>query len=141
MNAAEITDKLGLHSLRQRAWVGSSAPKPDRPADNISISNLLALPPVTVSTKAWNGSATRCARLVTTKHHSPRSRRLRSKCIQRDSSSSPSTYHGPSRQVRVHKRRQSTAAMHPAPNNVIFLQRERLRKLSGILGSLVGVLS
>lgn len=21
MNAAEITDKLGLHSLRQRAWV------------------------------------------------------------------------------------------------------------------------
>lgn len=23
MNAAEITDKLGLHSLRQRAWVGS----------------------------------------------------------------------------------------------------------------------
>lgn len=22
MNAAEITDKLGLHSLRQRAWVG-----------------------------------------------------------------------------------------------------------------------
>ena len=25
MNAAEITDKLGLHSLRQRAWVGSCA--------------------------------------------------------------------------------------------------------------------
>ena len=24
MNAAEITDKLGLHSLRQRAWVSSS---------------------------------------------------------------------------------------------------------------------
>lgn len=23
MNAAEITDKLGLHSLRQRAWVSS----------------------------------------------------------------------------------------------------------------------
>lgn len=23
MNAAEITDKLGLHSLRQRAWVCS----------------------------------------------------------------------------------------------------------------------
>ena len=23
MNAAEITDKLGLHSLRQRAWVGA----------------------------------------------------------------------------------------------------------------------
>lgn len=25
MNAAEITDKLGLHSLRQRAWVSLSA--------------------------------------------------------------------------------------------------------------------
>jgi hypothetical protein len=25
MNAAEITDKLGLHSLRQRAWVSSIA--------------------------------------------------------------------------------------------------------------------
>jgi ADP-ribosylation factor protein 1 len=24
MNAAEITDKLGLHSLRQRAWVSRS---------------------------------------------------------------------------------------------------------------------
>lgn len=24
MNAAEITDKLGLHGLRQRAWVCSS---------------------------------------------------------------------------------------------------------------------
>lgn len=23
MNAAEITDKLGLHSLRQRAWVST----------------------------------------------------------------------------------------------------------------------
>ena len=23
MNAAEITDKLGLHSLRQRAWVSN----------------------------------------------------------------------------------------------------------------------
>lgn len=27
MNAAEITDKLGLHSLRQRAWVGYIAVK------------------------------------------------------------------------------------------------------------------
>jgi hypothetical protein len=25
MNAAEITDKLGLHSLRQRAWVSPIA--------------------------------------------------------------------------------------------------------------------
>ena len=25
MNAAEITDKLGLHSLRQRAWVSNPA--------------------------------------------------------------------------------------------------------------------
>lgn len=28
MNAAEITDKLGLHSLRQRAWV---CPNPSNP--------------------------------------------------------------------------------------------------------------
>jgi ADP-ribosylation factor protein 1 len=27
MNAAEITDKLGLHSLRQRAWVRFTAPE------------------------------------------------------------------------------------------------------------------
>jgi ADP-ribosylation factor protein 1 len=26
MNAAEVTDKLGLHSLRQRAWVRVSTP-------------------------------------------------------------------------------------------------------------------
>lgn len=26
MNAAEITDKLGLHSLRQRAWVSQAHP-------------------------------------------------------------------------------------------------------------------
>lgn len=26
MNAAEITDKLGLHSLRQRAWVSEHQP-------------------------------------------------------------------------------------------------------------------
>jgi hypothetical protein len=26
MNAAEITDKLGLHSLRQRAWVCCLSP-------------------------------------------------------------------------------------------------------------------
>jgi hypothetical protein len=25
MNAAEITDKLGLHSLRQRAWVSNES--------------------------------------------------------------------------------------------------------------------
>jgi hypothetical protein len=25
MNAAEVTDKLGLHSLRQRAWVSDIA--------------------------------------------------------------------------------------------------------------------
>jgi hypothetical protein len=25
MNAAEVTDKLGLHSLRQRAWVSYDA--------------------------------------------------------------------------------------------------------------------
>ena len=36
-----------------------------------STSNRLALPPVTVSTKVSNGSATRCARQATTKPTSP----------------------------------------------------------------------
>ena len=30
MNAAEITDKLGLHSLRQRAWVRRNPSLNDR---------------------------------------------------------------------------------------------------------------
>lgn len=37
MNAAEITDKLGLHSLRQRAWVSTNEPPPTasaHPSDN-----------------------------------------------------------------------------------------------------------
>jgi ADP-ribosylation factor protein 1 len=37
MNAAEITDKLGLHSLRQRAWVRPSAMRTcERRANNAS---------------------------------------------------------------------------------------------------------
>jgi len=32
MNAAEITDKLGLHSLRQRAWVRWRVPLPSPPS-------------------------------------------------------------------------------------------------------------
>jgi hypothetical protein len=55
MNAAEITDKLGLHSLRQRAWVSRTARAEEVPSNNYSIFNLPALPPVMVSTKAWNG--------------------------------------------------------------------------------------
>ena len=55
MNAAEITDKLGLHSLRQRAWVSRIARAKEVPSDNHSIFNLPALPPVMVSTKASNG--------------------------------------------------------------------------------------
>lgn len=33
MNAAEITDKLGLHSLRQRAWVRSEPSQSGRHAN------------------------------------------------------------------------------------------------------------
>jgi len=57
MNAAEITDKLGLHSLRQRAWVRCSflplgGPPPD---SHYSTSSRLALPRVTVCTKVLSG--------------------------------------------------------------------------------------
>lgn len=58
MNAAEITDKLGLHSLRQRAWVSkvSDSESDDKSTDNEhSTSNPLAPPLVTVSTRGWNG--------------------------------------------------------------------------------------
>ena len=34
MNAAEITDKLGLHSLRQRAWVSTAAVRCDQSASH-----------------------------------------------------------------------------------------------------------
>src|SRR5436305_3475563 len=37
MNAAEITDKLGLHSLRQRAWVGSRWQWEEVGADEITV--------------------------------------------------------------------------------------------------------
>ena len=57
MNAAEITDKLGLHSLRQRAWVSYNLTHDwNLAADLIpSTFNQLAPPPATVSTKGWNG--------------------------------------------------------------------------------------
>ncbi len=57
MNAAEITDKLGLHSLRQRAWVSPPTTLESiLPADLVpSTSNRLAPPPVMVSTKGWSG--------------------------------------------------------------------------------------
>lgn len=58
MNAAEITDKLGLHSLRQRAWVrhdGTAASESWLIQCFFSTSNLLAPHLVTVSTKDLNG--------------------------------------------------------------------------------------
>ena len=57
MNAAEITDKLGLHSLRQRAWVGLVLiTAPDGIANLLhSTSNRLVLRLAMVCTKDWNG--------------------------------------------------------------------------------------
>lgn len=58
MNAAEITDKLGLHSLRQRAWVGSRTlcSTLDMPVNTLhSTSSRLVLPLAMVFTKDWNG--------------------------------------------------------------------------------------
>jgi len=71
MNAAEITDKLGLHSLRQRAWVSTRVFPVAVPApltEVFSTFNRLALPLVTVCTRVWSGSAIRCARPATLKH-------------------------------------------------------------------------
>jgi ADP-ribosylation factor protein 1 len=65
MSAAEITDKLGLHSLRQRAWVchvaGLAPPLQSTPSVSIlltcrSSSNPLAPLRVTVSTRVSSGS-------------------------------------------------------------------------------------
>jgi hypothetical protein len=68
MNAAEITDKLGLHSLRQRAWVSIGRWFRDALANQAtSISNRLAPLPETVCTRASNGSATPCVRQATTR--------------------------------------------------------------------------
>ncbi|KAG8421356.1 Arf GTPase arf1, variant 2 [Metarhizium acridum] len=73
MNAAEITDKLGLHSLRQRAWV--------RPQSNLKLVNrslILAsnstsspLVPrlVTVCTRVLSGSPPPSVRPATSRHH------------------------------------------------------------------------
>jgi hypothetical protein len=58
MNAAEITDKLGLHSLRQRAWVREIRDlikQANADTGYYSTSNRLALHPVMVSTKDSNG--------------------------------------------------------------------------------------
>jgi hypothetical protein len=55
MNAAEITDKLGLHSLRQRAWVGTSFIEPRHPLILSSTFNPPVLPPEMVFTKVWSG--------------------------------------------------------------------------------------
>lgn len=57
MNAAEITDKLGLHSLRQRAWVCKvNSLACDTLANRChSISNLPAPPLEMVYMKVWNG--------------------------------------------------------------------------------------
>jgi len=67
MNAAEITDKLGLHSLRQRAWVCAFLHQVPRPKliYHISTSNQRAPLPETVSTRVSNGSATPSARPAT----------------------------------------------------------------------------
>ena len=57
MSAAEITDALGLHSLRQRSWVGfiSRTSQASMANTTSSLSNLPVPHPAMVSTKAWTG--------------------------------------------------------------------------------------
>ena len=68
MNAAEITDKLGLHSLRQRAWVCFLVMQNYiRQLMAPSTSKLLVLLRVTVSMKVLSGSPIRSAKLAIAK--------------------------------------------------------------------------
>jgi len=70
MNAAEITDKLGLHSLRQRAWVSHDMSlNLDKGSSLDSTSSQLALHPEMVYTKVLSGSATPSRRLATLRVH------------------------------------------------------------------------
>jgi len=56
MNAAEVTDKLGLHSLRQRAWVSFTWCLTQQNSNDIRSSfNPLVPPLVTVFMKVSNG--------------------------------------------------------------------------------------
>lgn len=71
MNAAEITDKLGLHSLRQRAWVRSLLSLSllslyHTLNYHVSTFNQHALHPEMVSMRDWNGWAIRSRRQATT---------------------------------------------------------------------------
>lgn len=69
MNAAEITDKLGLHSLRQRAWVSEvlRSNLTIHVLTVVSIFNLLALRLVMVCMRVLSGSAILFERRVTIK--------------------------------------------------------------------------
>lgn len=68
MNAAEITDKLGLHSLRQRAWVSSLNNKfQDILLIGHSTFNPPVLPLEMVFMKVWSGSHKLSERPVTSK--------------------------------------------------------------------------
>jgi hypothetical protein len=67
MNAAEITDKLGLHSLRQRAWVSTFSNGPSKLLTFSSTFNPPALHPEMASTKVWSGLQAPSERLVISK--------------------------------------------------------------------------
>lgn len=72
MNAAEITDKLGLHSLRQRAWVSYLDKKVERHLLIIySTFNPPVLHPEMVFMKVWSGSHKLSERLVISKFGVP----------------------------------------------------------------------
>ena len=59
MNAAEITDKLGLHSLRNRNWYIQVREKKGRKKPNsLNIIRQLAQLLGTGCTRGWTGSAT-----------------------------------------------------------------------------------
>lgn len=100
MNAAEITDKLGLHSLRQRAWVrlfplsfsALGRPTHANPTSSYSTSSPPALLPEMVCTRVSSGSPLPSARRVTSRGFNRRTSRSSSS----SSSNAPASIFSPS---------------------------------------------
>lgn len=78
MNAAEITDKLGLHSLRQRQWCVLDG------LTSTGSSRLRALRAVMACTRVWNGYVHNAATALTVAaQHEPQAPRINVVCLRK----------------------------------------------------------
>lgn len=78
MNAAEITDKLGLHSLRQRQWCVRDG------LTSTGSSRLRALRAVMACTRVWNGYVHNAATALTVAaQHEPQAPRINVVCLRK----------------------------------------------------------